>query len=190
MAADCECRLRATVTRKMDRLPGRSRLNDSMTELDIRMEVGNPTDDTMELEGEEPTEVRLWPLHFYRNDEAEPLLSVEVAIEQEEDEDGFFPAYTIAALEDEFEERLAAVLTLSEVDAAGEEVPDWIDEEDLKVIQELSDEEQELYGMVADLLDYAQAALEEQSIEPGTVVRHSELLEEMEGDEDEDEDEA
>ena len=82
------------------------------------------------------------------------------------------------------------MLTLSEVDAAGEEVPDWIDEEDLKVIQELSDEEQELYGMVADLLDYAQAALEEQSIEPGTVVRHSELLEEMEGDEDEDEDEA
>jgi len=154
--------------RKMGRPPGRSRLNDSMTELD--------------------TEVRLWPLHFYRNDEAEPLLSVEVAIEQEEDEDGFFPAYTIAALEDEFEERLAAVLTLSEVDAAGDEVPDWIDEEDLKVIQELSDEEQELYGMVADLLDYAQAALEEQSIEPGAVVRHSELLEEMEGDEDEDED--
>lgn len=156
-----------------------------MTELDIRMEVGKPTDDTMDLEGEDPTEVRLWPLHFYLNEEPEPLVAVEVAIELEEDEDGLYPAYTIAALEEQYEDRLAAILTLTEVEVAGDEIPEWIDEEDLARIQELSDEEQEMYGMVADLLDYAQVALEEQAIQPGAVIRHSELVEEL-GDEGED----
>ena len=158
-----------------------------MTEIEVRMEVGTPTDDTLELEGEEPTEVRLWPLLFFKSDSKDPILGVEIALEKEQDEEGLYPAFTVSALEDRFEPVLASVMTLGELDMAGDETPDWIDEDDLKRVQELSDDEQEIYGQVSDLLDFAQGALEEESIEAGTVVRHSELMEEMDEDDEEEE---
>jgi hypothetical protein len=148
-----------------------------MTEPNVRMEVGYPTDDTIELEGENPVEVCLWPLYFYRNDEGEPLLAVEIAVEREEDEDGLLHLYTISALDEPFEDRLATVLTLAEVESASDEIPEWIEEKDLRAIQQLSSEEQDLYLMIADLIDYAEVALEEQLLEPGTVIRHSDLPE-------------
>lgn len=160
-----------------------------MTELDIRLEVGAPTDDTIELEDEEPTEVRLWPIYFYRNEESEPILSVEIALEREEDEEGFFPAYTISTLDEKFEDVLSMVLTLSELESAGEDAEDlgeWVDEDQLEAIEKLNDHDREMYEMVAGLLDYAQASLEEQALQAGSVVRYSELLEEIDDDDDDD----
>ncbi|MBW7856897.1 MAG: hypothetical protein H3C43_01010 [Leptonema sp. (in: Bacteria)] len=160
-----------------------------MTELDIRLEVGAPTDDTIELEDETPTEVRLWPIYFYRNEESEPILSVEIALEQEEDEDGFFPAYTISTLDEKFEDALGIVLTLSELESGededDEEMAEWIDEDQLAAIENLSDTDRAMYEMTAGLLDYAQAALEEQALQAGAVIRYSELLDELEDDDEE-----
>lgn len=149
------------------------------------MEVGSPTEDTIELEGEQPTEVHLWPILFYKSGEKDPILGVEIALEKEPDEEGLYPAYTVSATEDRYEEILATVLTLSELDMAEEEVPEWIEEDDLKRVQGLSDEDQEVFGQVADLLDFAQGALEEEGIEAGTVITHTELLEQMDDEEDE-----
>lgn len=160
-----------------------------MSETEVRMEVGSPTEDTIELEGEQPTEVHLWPLLFFKSGEKDPILGVEIALEKQPDEDGLYPAYTVSALEDRYEDLLATVLTLSELDMAGDEVPEWIEEDDLKRVQDLSDEDQDVLGQVADLLDFAQGALEEEAIEAGTAITHTELLEQMD-DEDEDEEEA
>ena len=157
--------------------------------IQLRLEVGQPTDDVMEIEDEPATEVRLWPLHFYIDDNSDPVLSLELALEREQDEEGLYPAFAFSALDEEQDEALSIILALQDYDSDDEDGGDWIDESMQEAIESLSDDELELYGMLGDFIDFAQGALEEQSLSPGSVIRYDELeFEDDDEDDDEDED--
>jgi CRISPR/Cas system CMR-associated protein Cmr3 (group 5 of RAMP superfamily) len=147
-----------------------------MTELNIRMEVGYPTDDTIELEGEGPVVVRLLPLYFYRNDEGEPLLIVQINVERKEDEDGLVEIRPINTLE---QMDYASGIDMKPADSKSPIVkfPQGMSKETWRYIRQFRKENRDVFLMLEDLLDYARTAIKKQLLKPGAVIRHSDLPE-------------